>query len=94
MIFWRARDVYRLKRFLVGLLLLFVAFEGSLFLHTGRWFQGLVILAVQLGTLWLLLWVLRQACRVLWWAVEAMALAIQAWWRQTVAAWRAKGETR
>src|SRR5439155_26394172 len=66
---WRARDAYRVESVLVGLVLVVFLLEDLPFLVMGRWDKGLIMGAVQGGTLWGVGWLLRQARRWVrgWW---------------------------
>ncbi len=66
---WRARDVYQVQGFLVGCLTLFVLAELFVSCLVGRWYLGVLVIALQGVLLWGLLrclrWALRQGRR--WW---------------------------
>lgn len=59
--FWRARDVYRVRRGLYSVVILFLLVETFGFAARGRWDLVLTVVGFQVGTLWALAWLLRQA---------------------------------
>jgi hypothetical protein len=58
---WRARDVYRVRRGIEGLVLFFLFLEGLSFIGRGRWDLLLTIMGFQVAVLWGGRWLLRQA---------------------------------
>ena len=89
MTLWEARDVYRVRAFFRGLLILFFILEFSMEASHGSWYIGVVLVAVQYAVLrglgWLLRWVLRWAHRGVYWCVEHTTAAVATWWQ---AHWR------
>lgn len=79
--FWQAREVYRLKRALLGLLLLVFALELWMEAAHGYWYVGVVLVALQYAALRVLAFVLRQAVRGVWWCVEYSEAVVRHWWQ-------------
>jgi hypothetical protein len=86
MTLWEARDVYRVRAFFRGLLILFFILEFSMEASHGSWYIGVVLVAVQYAVLrglgWLLRWVLRWANRGVYWCVDATKAALVTWWHE------------
>ena len=80
---WQARDVYRVKALVRGLLILFFVLEFSMEALHGYWYVGVVLIAGQLGLLWglrwALRWVFRWAHRGLWWCLDHAKMAVVTW---------------
>ncbi len=80
---WEARDVYRVKATLRGLLILCFVLEFSMEATHGSWYVGVVLVAAQWGLLWCLRWglrwVVRWAHRGLWWCLDQTKSAVVAW---------------
>ena len=91
MTLWEAREVYRVKAFFRGLLMLFFLVELSMEANHGYWDIGIALVVVQYAVLrclgWLLRWVLRWAHRGVYWCVEHTTAAVATWWQ---AHWRAR----
>ena len=91
MTLWEAREVYRVKAFFRGLLILFFLVELSMEANHGYWYIGIALVVVQYAVLrclgWLLRWVLRWAHRGVYWCVEHTTAAVATWWQ---AHWRAR----
>jgi hypothetical protein len=80
MMLWRARERYRVQRFLSSLAWTLFLFEGLGFLLMGQWAQGCLVCGVQWGMFVGARWGLRWGWRTLktWWqgAVVMLALSI------------------
>jgi hypothetical protein len=67
---WRARDAYRVHRAWTTGGILFLGLEAYTLLLLGFWWQGLLVIGMQLLTVWGLRWVLHQGWRWArrWWS--------------------------
>ena len=70
MTLWAARDAYRIRATIEGLVILFFVLEYAMFAMHGAWFLGLVVVGVQVGALWAVRWALR-------WALRSAARGVQ-----------------
>ena len=76
---WEARDVYRVKAALRGIVVLFFGLEFFGYATVGYWYLGLVVIGLQWGLLWCLRWGLRWARRGLWWCLDHTKAAVVTW---------------
>ena len=76
---WEARDVYRVKAALRGIVVLFFSLEFFGYATVGYWYLGLVAIGLQWGLLWCLRWGLRWARRGLWWCLDHTKAAVVTW---------------
>ncbi len=58
---WRARDVYRLRRGVESVVLVFLLLEAIGFILRGRWDLVLTVIGLQVAMLWGFVWLVRQA---------------------------------
>jgi hypothetical protein len=76
---WEARDVYRVKAALRGIVVLFFGLEFLGYCTVGYWYLGLVLIGLQCALLWCLRLVLWWARRGLWWCLDHAKVTVVIW---------------